>query len=347
MRAVGHDMGRVSLRWCAIAVAVALCSAVAWGESCLTQSAMTAADRDGLASAARGLAEKIQANDADGVRSLTVAEYAKDFGAMQGAVANTSGRAKGATLVVEQVFLLDGSDLKRAADGSASNAEFLCSLNHSIAEADFLIPSLPPAKYGFAIVEARGVAVPWRLSFLLRQENGKWLMAGFYPSAMTAAGHDGLWYWTQARDMAKSKEQWNAWLYYQQAQSLLLPANFMQTTHMEKLKAETTSATPPAASQGVSADVPLVVRGKDGVDYYFTGIGTDDSLAKEKLDVTAKLKVDTIGDPVVARKRNTAAMSALLAAYPEMRKGFHGVWIFAEAKGENPFATEQPMTEIP
>src|SRR6202012_3195380 len=117
--------------------------------------------------------------------------------------------------------------------------------------------------------------------------------------------------------------------------------------HMEKLKGEATAATPPQASQGVTADVPLVVKGPDGVDYHFTGIGTDDSLAKDKIDVTAKLKVDQIGDPAAARKRNMSAMTALLAAYPEMRKGFHGVWIFAEAPGQNPFATEQAMNEIP
>jgi len=164
---------------------------------------------------------------------------------------------------------------------------------------------------------------------------------------MTAAGHDGLWYWTQARAMLKGKEQWNAWLYFQQAENLLSPVNFVQSTHMEKLKSETTAAAPPAVSQGVSADVPLVVKGKDGVDYYFTGMGTDDSLAKDKIDVTARLKVAAIGDPVAARKRNANAMSALLSAYPEMRKGFHGVWIFAEAPGQNPFATEEAMTEIP
>jgi hypothetical protein len=39
-------------------------------------------------------------------------------------------------------------------------------------------------------------------------------------------------------------------------------------------------------------------------------------------------------------------MGALLAAYPEMRKPFHGVWVFAEEAGKNPFATEQPMEEI-
>lgn len=347
MQAVQRDMGFM-IRWiCSFVAGFFLLSGVAWGESCTTQSAMTATDRDALVSASRGLAEKIQAGDAEAVRGLTVAEYAKDFGAVQGAVASASAKVKGAMLVVEQVYLLDASDLKRTSDGSAPNSEFLCSLNHSIAEADFLIPSLSPGRYGFAIVEAQGVAAPWRLSFLLRQEGGKWLMAGFYPGPMTAAGHDGLWYWTQARAMQRDKELWNAWLYYQQAENLLTPASFIQSTHLEKLKSETAAAAPPAVSQGISADVPLVVKGKDGTDYYFTALGTDDSLAKDKVDVTAKLKVDAIGDPTAARKRNLNAMSALLSAYPEMRKGFHGIWIFAEAPGQNPFASEETMSAIP
>ena len=35
--------------------------------------------------------------------------------------------------------------------------------------------------------------------------------------------------------MAKSKEQWNAWLYYQQAERLLNPTDLIQSTHLEKL----------------------------------------------------------------------------------------------------------------
>ena len=66
--------------------------------------------------------------------------------------------------------------------------------------------------------------------------------------------------------------------------------------------------------------------------------------AKEKIDVAVRLKVDQIGDAAAARKRNTDAMSALLTAYPELRKAFHGVWVFAEAPGQNPFATEQAMS---
>ena len=146
--------------------------------------------------------------------------------------------------------------------------------------------------------------------------------------------------------MAAQKETWNAWLFYQQAESLLVPANFIQSTHLEKLKAEESSAAPPALSEGVSAEAPLVVKGTDGAEYRFTALGVDDSLGKDKIDVTAHLKVEQIGDAAAARKRNADAMTALLGAYPEMRRPFHGVWIVTEAPGQNPFATEQAMSEI-
>ena len=96
----------------------------------------------------------------------------------------------------------------------------------------------------------------------------------------------------------------------------------------------------------MTAEAPLVVKGVDGVEYHFIALGVDDSLEKEKIDVMAHLKVDQMGDPVAARKRNSDAMAALLAAYPEMRKAFHGVWVVTQVPGQNPFATEQPMSEI-
>jgi hypothetical protein len=338
------------LRWIHTTVtllAVSLgCGAVACAESCTTQSAMTETDRTSLAAAVRGLAEKVQNNDAAGLQAITIPEYANNFSAIQSAVASASGSIKGATLVVEQVYLLDATDLKPGPDGKPGNAQFLCTLNHSIAEADFSIPSLPAGKYAFGIVEARGIPAPYRLSFLLQQEKGAWHMAGFYPRAMTAAGHDGLWYWTEARKMAKGKEQWSAWLYYQQAEALLNPTSMIQSTHLEKLRNEQAAAAPPALSDGISESTPLVVKGADGTEYHFVGLGVDDSLAKEKIDVIARLKVDQLGDAAVAKKRNTDAMSALVAAYPELRKNFHGVWMVAQAPGQNPYAIELAMNEI-
>jgi len=334
---------RVKIGWLATGTLVA---AVASAEVCTTQSQMTATDRDALAAAARGLAAKVQANDVSGLQAATAAEYAKDFSGIGVVVGATAAKVKGGTLAVEQVYLLDGTELKRGPDGSFPEAQFFCSLNKTVAEADFMISGLAPGRYGFVIVDVTDTSSPWRLSFLLRQDQGQWAMAGFYPKPLSAAGHDGLWYWTQARTMMAQKERWNAWLYYQQAESLLRPVNFIESTHLEKLKAEASAAAPPALSEGVSAAAPLVVKGPDGAEYHFTALGLDDSLAQDKLDVMAHLKVDQIGDPATARKRNSDAMVALLAAYPELRKPFHGVWMVAEVPGQNPFATEQPMSEI-
>ena len=323
-----------------------LVAGVGSAEVCTTQSQMQGADRDALVAAARSLAAKVVANDVSGLQAATAAEYAKDFGGIGTVVGSTSLKVKGGTPIVEQVYLLDGTQLKRGADGSLPEAQFFCSLNKSVAEADFMISGLAPGRYGFAIVDITDLDSPWRMSFLLHQEQGQWTMAGFYPKALSAAGHDGLWYWTQARTMTAQKEHWNAWLYYQQAQSLLTPVNFIQSTHLEKLKAEASAAAPPALSEGVSAEAPLVVKGPNGVEYHFTALGVDDSLGKDKIDVMAHLKVDQIGDPVAARKRNSDAMVALLAAYPEMRKPFHGVWMISDAPGQNPFATEQAISDI-
>src|SRR5437879_5262599 len=330
---------------------VLLAAGVGSAEVCTTQSQMTAADRDALAAAGRSLAAKVQANDVSGLQRATAAEYAQDFTGIGPVVGSTSAKVKGGTPVVEQVYLLDGTQLKRAADGSVPDAQFFCSLNKSTAEADFVISGLTPGRYGFVMVDVPDGSAPWRLSFLLRQEQsqqnqGQWRIAGFYPKPLTAAGHDGLWYWTQARTMTAQKERCNALLYYQQAESLLTPAIFIQSTHLEKLKTEASAAAPPALSEGVTPEAPLVVKGPNGVEYHFTGLGVDDSLAKDKIDIMAHLKVDQIGDPVAARKRNTEAMVALLTAYPELRKPFHGMWIIADVPGQNPFATEQAMSEI-
>lgn len=329
----------------ALLAAGLLLSGVAAAEVCTTQSQMTSADRDALAATGRSLATKVQADDVNGLQAATVAEYAKDFSGIGDVVGTTAAKLKGGTIAVQQVYLLDGTQLKKNADGSAPDAQFFCSLNKSVAEVDFLIPGLLPGRYGFVIVDVQGTS-PWQLSFLLRQDQGRWAMAGFYPKALTAAGHDGLWYWTQARAMAARKEHWNAWLYYRQAQSLLQPTGFVQSSHLEKLKSEQAAAAPPALSDGISTSAPLVVKGANGAEYRFVGLSVDDSLGAPKIDVVAHLQVEAAADSAVAKKRNADAASALLAAYPELRKAFHGVWIFAEATGQNPYATEEAMDEI-
>ena len=312
-------------------------------ETCTTQSQMQPAERDALAAVATAFAQKIQANDAPGVRASTIAEFRNDFSAMANEIASTAPKLAGAQPQVEQIYILDAGTLTKATD-----AQFFCTLNKSANEAEFAIPQLPPGKYAFAMVRMDS-ANPWRLSLLLRQESGQWQLAGLYPKHLTAEGHDGLWYWKQARTLNATapKETWNAWLYYQEAQALLMPANFVSSTHLDKLQAELSSALPPAVSGGLSADAPLVVKGGDGSEFRFTALTVEDAPGTaDKVDIAAHIKVDSLGDGAAARQHNVAAMSALLAAHPELRKSFHGVWVFSDAPNQSPYGTELAMSEI-
>jgi hypothetical protein len=343
-----------SLRPCAAALlALTLLAATASAETCTTQSALAPVDRTTLAESSRNLAALVQANNASALQALAVPALAHDFSGFQYLLGNTAPRLTGATLTVDQLYLLDASALKLNADATPPDAQFLCSLNRTTMQVEFTISSLPPGRYAFTIVTtsappAVANASPWRLSFLLRQDaaSGKWLLAGFYPNPTTAAGHDGLWYWTQARRYITAKQPWNAWLYYQAAAQLLQPAPFVLSTHLDKLRTEAANAAPPALSEGVSADAPLVVKAADGAEYHFTALTVDDSLAQSSLDIAAHLHVDSTLAPAAARQRNNAAAAALIAAYPELRQPFHGVWIYAEAPSQPAFATEQPIAEI-
>ncbi len=314
-------------------------------ETCTTQSQMPAAELNALASAATAMATAIQSGDDAALRNVTIAEFQKNFSGIAAAVASTAPKLRGAVPQVDGLYLLDASML-RATNGVNPDAQFYCTLHpaasSSPSEVEFSIPQLPPGKYSFATVRMED-ATPWQLSFLMRQDAGKWLLAGLYPKPMTADGHDGLWYWKQARTLEAQKQPWNAWLYLQEAQTLVMPASFVSSTHLDKLQTELQTVAPPAVANGLSADAPLVLKAGDGTEFRFTGISVDSSVG---LDVAAHLKVESLDDPVEARKRNIAAMAALLAAHPELRSAFHGMWVFAEAPGKVPYATELAMADI-
>ena len=152
-----------------IAALVFSANAAEAAEVCTTQSQMKPADRDVLAQASATLAQKIAANDANSVRTLTIAEFQKDFTGMANEIASTAPKLTGSQPQVEQLYLLDATTLTKTASGNNPDAQFFCSLNQSPAEAEFLIPQLPPGKYAFAMVRMESAA-PWRLSFLLRQD---------------------------------------------------------------------------------------------------------------------------------------------------------------------------------
>ena len=322
-----------------------LCGPLAAQVVCTTQAKMQAPLRDALMSTAKMLATAVQANDAEKVRAATVAEYAADFGATEFLIRSTSQKIAGETLLVTSVYNLDASSRKK---DDTTVADFSCPLTATTLETDFSIPGLPPGNYGFATVDAVDGPQPWTLSFLLRQEGDTWKMAGFYQHAKSAAGHDGLWYWKEARTAAQAKQSWAAWLLYNEAYVLLSPASFVQSSHLDKLEAEQRAAAPPELSNGIGKDAPLVVKGLAGAEFHFIGLTTDRSEDGTKVNIILHLRADPGTDAPTARVRNEAAAAAFVKAHPEVRKDFQGVWVFAESDAQQPIAmTQRDMSQIP
>jgi hypothetical protein len=303
--------------------------------SCKAQAEIPAADRDAIVAAAKTLASDVQSGNSAAVKANTIPSVAANFDSIAKGVDAMAPLIKGAAITVNNVYSLDASDLK----ASDEEVQFFCNAADPTTQVTFAIPHLPQGRFAFAVVHASGVAKPQQLSMLLELD-GQWKLAGFFPRPLTAAGHDGLWFWKQARGFAQKKQNWNAYFYYTTAAYLLAPANFLTSSNLDKLVSET-QATKPA---GLPGEVPMSLAA-DGKNYAVTGLRTDDAF--NGLDLVVRYVAPSSSDAVAARAETVNVMKALLKAHPELRDGFHGLWVFADGAGGAVFSLEQPMSEIP
>ncbi len=342
---IAHAARRIGMY---LAVGVTLTTLPLQSQQCTTQSQMQATDKAALVQAALQIVQQIQRDDTSGVQASTVPQYAKDFSGIAGTIHNVAPHLAGTTLQPSSLWILDASRGNNGSDGSPQDTQFFCNLNKSTAETSFMIRSLPQGRYALAIVNADRASDPWQIAMLLRQATtGTWQLAGLFPRATTAAGHDGLYYWRAARTAAANKHGWTAWIDYRQAEQLLKPVGFIGSSHLDQLRDEQAKAAPAALSAGIGRDTPLVLKAKDGTEYQITSLGPDSSLGGDRIDVAMHFTTEPIADPVAARTRNRKAAAALLAAYPELRDAFHGVWVFADSTNAAPFASEEAMAQIP
>lgn len=298
----------------------------AGAQSCVTQSRMTVQQRTEVGSAAYALASAVQAGDAARVRESTVAQYAADFNRTSALVETTASQLAGDALQVTQAYLLDATGRSTS---DTAEADFACPLANGTSETDFSIPGLPPGRFAFVMVEARGVR-PWLLSFLLQQQGAAWKMAGFYPHERTAAGHDGLWYWTTARADARADKPWLAWLLYGEADALLRPAPFAGTGNLDKLRTEQRTAAPQALSNGLNPQAPLTLQGANGAQFAVTRMEAQSGNAGRSLNLVLYLQPQAGASRDAAATRDAAAATALLTAHPELRAGFDEIAVVTE-----------------
>jgi hypothetical protein len=305
--------------------------------TCTTQSQMTDAQRTVYEQAVRGLAAEIQSANVSAVKANTIASVAAQFDSIAGTIQSVSPTIQGAVLTIQSIYGLRATDLK-----SPQDTQFFCSVPGSQLLINISIPQLPPGDYAFAIMHATNVKQPQQISIILENDpagSTQWKLAGIFVRPLTYAGHDGVWYWTQARAYANKKQQWNAYFYYQTAAYLLSPVDFISSPNLEKLQKEMSSVRP----DDLPGTEPMkIVANQQTFD--ITNIQTDGSLGG--LDLIVNYKTSDVSDPVTTRSRNIEVMKALLSRHPELREAFHGLWVYANAENQKPFAIELPMNQI-
>ena len=320
----------VSLVWIAPPTARAV--------SCTPQSQMTEAQRSSLASSAKSLAALVQAGNTAGLKAQTIPSVAERFDPIAAAAESAAPLIERGTITVESLYLLDSTDLK-----AADETQFFCGGADSH-EVVFTIPQLPPGSYALTILHATGVESPQSLTLILARDSAastQWKLAGAFIHPLTSAGHDGIWFWIQARDFAKKGQRWNAYFYYQTAASLLTPVYFLTSPNLDKLLKEQAAIAPSGLPTNTQ---PMLVAGSGGQGFEVQDLHTDSSLGG--LDLVIDYGAKDVSDPVASRTRNVELMKAMLAQHPELREGFHGLWAFANAPNERPFANELPMAQI-
>ena len=318
-------------------------------ESCTTQSQMTTTERAALVEVGTEFAVLTATGNAEGMRARTMPAYAQNFAGIQDAIRSAAPHLQGASFLPQSLWILDNSAAKAGADGTAQDAQFACTLNRSAHQTTFLIPALPAGRYALVVLDSVGVAEPWQVAMLLRQAApGTWQMGGLFPRALTAGGHDGLWYWRSARDYAAKKQPWNAYVYYAEAEQLLRPVTFLSSTDLEALEGEQGKSAPAALSGGLGPQQPLVLAPAQGDEVRVTSLKAENAPDRSgTLDLLAHVQVTgPLADPIASRARNAHAAKAILAAFPELRSAFHGVWIVADLPGGGTYISEEPMTAL-
>ena len=321
-----------------LVVAAAMLPLTAVAASCKTQSQMTPAQRDAISSAARAMAGEVQNGDVQTLRTNTMPAVAADFSGIAGSIDALKPLVQNATITIDSLYALDAS----TEQPGVARTDFYC--GNPVVVLNFT--DLPPASYALVILHATGVPKPQQISLVLAEsQDHRWLLGGFFSKPMTEAGHDGLWYWVSARKFAEKKMTWDAWFYYRMATYFLDPVDFLSSPNLDKLQHEA-DGVKPADLPG--AQKPMMIGGQ-GSSFQVANIDTTTTFGPLDLEVQYtpdQTQATELHDPPSARKQVTQVMTALLSLHPELRDGFHGIWVHADQGTVSLFSLELPMDQI-
>jgi hypothetical protein len=322
------------INWAAAALLATPSASLA--ASCTTQAELLPQDRNALAATAGRLSEAVLQQDYPALQAALLPAVAQEWGGIRGAVEQAAPLVKGGQIQLRSLYLLDASSQAAPAD-----TQFFCSNSSGSLTVTITMRALPPGRYALALADAAGAPLGGQLGFILAWDgpvNG-WKLGGLSVRQGIFDGHDGVWYWSRARELAKADLPWNAWYCYEAARSLLVPVDFLSSPNLEKLAGEQAQLknSPMDAFPYSLPDGPRTWK--------IDAVRLDTTLRQADLGVT--YESTGVTDPAALRTEAVAVLSALLKAQPELRENFHGLWAYAVKDGKPTPVIELPMAQIP
>lgn len=325
----------------ALLAALLMVPGAARATSCTTQAEMNPQDRDTLASAGQQLGNAIIQQDLSSIQGTLMPAVAGQWDGIRGVIEQGASYVKGGQVQLNTVYSLDATSLT-----AASDTQFFCSNSNGSMTVTISMRSLPPGKYavilGYVLTPTPGRAAPMtggQLGFILGLENNAWKLGGVFLRPGTLDGHDGVWWWERARELAKQNTPWSAYFAYDTARYLLLPVDFISSPNMEKLGQEQAQI-----KESPAEAFPYSLA--DGArNWKIDSVHFDASLQQADLNVT--YESTGVTDPAAVRTEATAVLSAFLKAQPALRRDFHGLWAYASRDGKASPVMELQMGQIP
>jgi uncharacterized protein (DUF2141 family) len=322
----------------AIAAVLMAAPAVVLAASCTTQAALLPQDRDALAAAGARLSMAVLQQDFGALQAALLPAEAQDWDGIRGVVEQAVPLVKGGQVQIRNLYLLDAASLKAPAD-----TQFFCSNANGSLTVTITMRALPPGRYAVVLADAAGSTLSGQMAFILAWDStsagGGWKLGGVSVRQGVFDGHDGVWYWIRARELAKLDMPWSAWYCYEAARSLLLPVDFISSPNLDKLASEQTQL----KNSPLDA-FPYTLP--DGTrTWKIESVHLDTTLHQADLGVT--YESTGVTDPAALRTEAVAVLSALLKSQPGLRENFHGLWAYAVKDGKRTPVIELPMGQIP
>jgi hypothetical protein len=332
----GRIFLKMRFRWEMLAIGCFLLAPMAGrAANCTPQAELGPLDRDALAAITGQVANAVMGQDYATLQAVLLPQEAQAWEGIRSTVDQAAPLIKGGRFQTRSVYLLDSSNQTATAD-----TQFFCSNASGSLTITIQLSALPPGRYAVILADAVGAPQGGQMGLMLAWDGAAtaWKLAGLTLRPGLFDGHDGVWYWSRGREMAKT-DPWSAWFSYDAARFLLLPVDFLSSPNLEKLRQEQSLISPSPQNE-----LPLSIPDGDRT-WKIEAVALDPVLHEPDLGVV--YQSTGVTDPAAQRTEAIAVLSAFLKTQPGIRANFHGLWAYAEKDGKRTPVMELPMAKIP